>query len=245
MRSRFLAIFGSIVLSTVVLVSLALNGRVAAESEGLGGATPPTTVRISEPVPGEEANGDSTTPAISANGRFMAFASKAENLDPLFVNNFLQDIFIKDLETQVITRVVAFAQTGAPNGESRNPDISANGRFIVFETDATDFASQMELFDDNAGPDIYIYDRDNEFLDIISANWEQFEIANGPSYTPAVAAAGDVYRVVFVSEATNLHPNDTDTTPDIYVATLSPSSPQPLEMKLVSVNSLGVKGNAG
>ena len=96
MRSRFLAIIGSIVFSAVILVGLALNGRVAAEPEAPAGLVLPTTYRASENSAGEEGNGDSFTPAISANGRYIAFVSQANNLDPSDSNIF-QDIFIKDL----------------------------------------------------------------------------------------------------------------------------------------------------
>lgn len=243
MRSRLLAIFGSIFFSTVVLVSLALNGRVIAEPAGV--AAVPNTFRVSETSSGIVGDGDSTTPAISANGRYVAFASRAENLDPFVDDNFFQDIFVKDLQTQVITRVVSLFQTGSPNGDSRNPDISANGRFVAFETEATDFATLMEMVDDNNGTDIYIYDRENNFYDLVSADPNQFVIGDAPSYTPVVAAnSAGGYRVAFVSEAANLHPGDTDRIPDIYVFTYDPGTFS-YQMELVSVNSLGIKGNGG
>ena len=242
MRSKFLAIFGSILFSSALLVALGMNGRVAAKPEAaVGGAALPTTFRISESVAGDEANGESTMPALSANGRFAAFASKASNLDPQDTN-FFQDIFVTDLETKVITRVVDFVQTGSPNGDSFNPNISANGRFVAFETEATDFASSQELSDDNNGTDIYVYDTVNNSLNIVSADPEQFVIGNGPSYLPAVAGVGEGYRVAFVSEAANLSPDDTDSTPDIYVFTYDPSAFS-YDIQVVSVNTLGIKGN--
>ena len=170
MRSRFLAIFGSISFSFVVLVVLVMNGRVVAKSEAaVGGSTGvPTTFRL--PENGVEGNGDSTTPAISADGRFAAFASEATNLNPQeFDTNSFQDIFLYDLETTVITRVVGFIQTDSPNGDSKNPDISADGRFVAFESLATDLADG-DLFDNNNSSDVFVYDRDgfSNSLDMVS-----------------------------------------------------------------------------
>ena len=195
-----------------------MNGRVAAEPAGqvAGGGTLPTTFRVSEPGSGEEADGDSTIPAISANGRFVAFASQATNLDPLFDDNGFQDIFLKDLATDVITRVVGFSQTGTPNGDSKNPDVSADGRYVVFETLADDLTNG-EPGDFNESSDVFLYERDNTSsqLTLISMSNYEFSIGNGPSYLPSISANGR--RIAFVSEASNLTRDDTDVIADIFV----------------------------
>ena len=236
MRSRYLAIFGSTFFSVIILVALAMNGRVAAEPAGqvVGGATLPTTFRVSETASGEEGDGDSTIPAISANGRFVAFASQAGNLDLAFDANGFQDIFLKDLETKVITGLIGISQ-GLP-GNSTNPDVSASGHAVVFESEASNFGG--EFFDGDDQADIYIYLRDQQIYELLSQGIDGS--GNGPSYLPSISADGS--KVAFVSEASDLSPDDIDRVPDIYVVTVNQNG-FPENVEVVSVSSQGIKGN--
>jgi hypothetical protein len=86
-------------------------------------------ILISAAEDGEGGSGDSTNPAISANGRFVAFQSEAANLVDDDANGALSDIFIKDVERADIVRIDTPTKVLA-----QNPDISADGRFVVFET---------------------------------------------------------------------------------------------------------------
>ncbi|MEZ5843275.1 MAG: hypothetical protein R3D27_06015 [Hyphomicrobiaceae bacterium] len=81
---------------------------------------------------------ESTTPAISGDGRYVAFESSATNLVDGDTNGF-RDIFVKDMQTGVITLVSADAAGGQANGNNNNAEISADGRYVVFESLATQF----------------------------------------------------------------------------------------------------------
>src|SRR5947207_196032 len=97
-----------------------------------------TTARVSLSSAGAQADNGSYEPAISADGRFVAFESDARNLVPGDTNNS-RDIFIRDRMSGTTERV-SLSSTGAegdgtgffPTG--LRPAISANGRFVAFES---------------------------------------------------------------------------------------------------------------
>ena len=92
--------------------------------------------RVSTAAVGGESNGFSYEPAISADGRFVVFESDASNLVPGDTNGN-SDCFVKDCQTGAITRVSTAAAGGQSNRGSGDPAISADGRFVVFASDAS------------------------------------------------------------------------------------------------------------
>jgi Tol biopolymer transport system component len=90
------------------------------------------TTRVSVDSAGRQANGPSFIPSISADGRFVAFASDASDLVPGDTNG-ARDVFVHDLETGVTTRV-SVNSAGGQGGGSGDPSISADGRFVAFES---------------------------------------------------------------------------------------------------------------
>src|SRR5579862_528035 len=106
------------------------------------GCTPQTSV-VSVGLAGAAPDADSRSPSISADGRFVAFASDADNL-VLGDRNGLTDIFVRDTCTGVsagctpaTTRVSVAADGTEANGASDSPSISADGRYIAFDSQAT------------------------------------------------------------------------------------------------------------
>src|SRR6266508_2632853 len=95
-----------------------------------------TTERVSVDSAGNEADSHSFDPSISDDGRFVAFSSAADNLISGDANRFA-DIFLHDRETAE-TSLVSLNTTGLrANKNSSRPSISGDGRFIVFESDAS------------------------------------------------------------------------------------------------------------
>jgi Tol biopolymer transport system component len=113
----------------VTLVSLGVAGGVRPVTAG-------PTVRESLDSAGRQANGASFKAAISADGRFVAFESDATNL-VLGDTNGVADIFVRDVLTGRTTRVSVDSAGGQANGASFNAAISADGRFVAFESNAT------------------------------------------------------------------------------------------------------------
>jgi Tol biopolymer transport system component len=94
-----------------------------------------TTVRVSRSLRGGRLDGDSTLPALSGDGRYIAFASEATNIVDGDANRSA-DVFVFDREKET-TMLVSRAVNGAvANGASTNPSVSADGRFIAFQSDA-------------------------------------------------------------------------------------------------------------
>ncbi|HEX5649906.1 MAG TPA: hypothetical protein VFX69_09635, partial [Steroidobacteraceae bacterium] len=102
------------------------------------------TRRISETADGTAANGYSVQPALSGNGRYVAFVSAADNLAPGDTNGLI-DVFVKDLQTHSVERVSVSSSGTQGNGGSYEPALSADGRYVVFES----FASNLVPGDTN------------------------------------------------------------------------------------------------
>lgn len=94
------------------------------------------TERASLGPGGVQGNGGSFFPAISAGGRFVAFESGSTNLVPGHTNG-VNDVFVRDRQTST-TRRMRLGPSGVQgNGKSSGSAISADGRFVAFDSDAT------------------------------------------------------------------------------------------------------------
>jgi Tol biopolymer transport system component len=111
------------------------------------------TRRVSVSQAGAQADGDSLYPAISGNGRYVAFASEARNLLPgRDANGTLMDIFIRDLRRDRLRRVSLSSGGRQPAGASAASSLSATGRVIAFESSASDLVAG----DDNDAADVFL-----------------------------------------------------------------------------------------
>jgi Tol biopolymer transport system component len=177
---------------------------------------------------GVEADGASSPAAISADGRYVAFASTASNLvggD----TNLSSDVFLRDRPHGVTTRV-SLAQGGLPaNGGSFSPSISADGRLVAFSSDATN----LVLGDTNGVADVFVRDVLAGTTRRVSAGTTR-EQANGRSLHPVLTPDGRF--LVFASLATNLVLHDTNGHEDLFVHDLLSEKTQ-----LVSVDSDGLQ----
>lgn len=95
------------------------------------------TIRVSRAIGGGEPNGGSFHPAISANGRYVAFASDASNFVPNDRNG-VEDVFVTDLKDGTILLVSRTPRARPGNGKSRYPAISADGSLVAFQSEAAD-----------------------------------------------------------------------------------------------------------
>jgi len=176
------------------------------------------TIRASESESEEGGNGKSDRPALSGDGRYVAFFSDATNLLAGDTNNF-RDVYVKSLIDQSVARMGQPPAGGEPNGDNTRPAMSDDGRFVVFRSTATNLNSG----DTNLSEDIYLQDRDpdgNGIFDQGVAGIEfislGFTVAgDGNSSSPAIS--GDGRFVVFHSTATNIVAGDTNLQNDVFV----------------------------
>jgi Tol biopolymer transport system component len=168
------------------------------------------TVRASTDANGMQGNAPSDDPAISADGRHVTFRSQASNFVPFDTNWTSWDVFTKDLETEAITRDSVTAQGKQSNGASHDPVLSADGRYVAFQS----FASNLVAGDTNGAPDIFLRDRTTGSITRISITSHGGQ-ANGPSEDPAISDDGTL--VAFDSTASNLVGSDTNAASDVFV----------------------------
>ena len=140
--------------------------------------------RLISSAPGG-ANGPSSAPVLSADGTRVAFVSSASNL-VASDGNGAADIFLTDREGGV-TRVSVAADGGDPDGPSSNPDLSADGRFVVFESSATNLVAG----DTNGAPDVFVRDVQTGTTALVSTA-RGGGAANGASGSPAISASRGV-----------------------------------------------------
>jgi subtilisin family serine protease/Tol biopolymer transport system component len=171
------------------------------------------TERVSVASDGSEAIGgaSSSAPAISSDGRLVAFASSASNLVPGDTNN-ASDIFVHDRQTGVTERV-SVASDGSETGLfsfSSDPSISADGRYVAF----TSSGSTLVPDDTNNTTDVFVRDRQAGTTERVSVASDGSEAA---SFSMGTSISADGSLVAFASSAANLVPGDTNGQSDMFV----------------------------
>lgn len=185
-----------------------------------------TTVRISLSSLGIEGNSDSTRPRISGDGRFIVYESFSSNLVPNDTNNSY-DIFLFDRVNSITKRVSVQLGGLQANSNSYRPCLTTNGRYIAFESFATDLVPN----DTNNVEDVFVYDRITQETLRVSTSSVGTQ-GNGSSFDASISSLGDA--VAFASYASNLVASDTTSSSDIFINELFTS-----ETTMVSLNSLG------
>lgn len=163
---------------------------------------PAQTVRVSVASDGTQGNGYSFLPSISADGRYVAFVSRASNLASGDTND-LADIFLHDTQTNQITRISIASDGTQGNGESWAPAVSADGRYVAFQTDANNLVDG----DTNAATDIFVRDTQANQITRVSVASDGTQ-GDRASYGADISADGQF--VAFVSDADNLVGGDTN-----------------------------------
>jgi len=191
-------------------------------------AAPGDTHRVSEGT--TEANAISYSSDITADGQYIVFASLASNLVE-GDTNAVADIFLRNTQTGTTTRISMATGSAEADGESERPVISANGRYIAFESDATNLVSS----DSNGQSDVFIYDTQTDTTTRISVGAGGVE-GNGRSVKAAISASGQY--VAFYSSATTLVAGDVNGKEDVFVHDLQASTTH-----LISTATNGTQGN--
>jgi Tol biopolymer transport system component len=158
---------------------------------------------------GTHADADSSNPALSADGRFVAFESQATNLVPGDTNQ-ASDVFVHDRQSGTTIRASIASDGSEANGDSFLAALSADGSVVAFESRA----SNLVVGDTNATADIFVHDRGSGTTTRVSIASDGTQ-ADRTSYLAAVSGHGDT--VAFASEATNLVPGDTNGVHDVFV----------------------------
>lgn len=178
---------------------------------------------------GAQANHHSKYAVISDDGRYVVYQSLANNL----VNgddNQMWDVYLRDRQEGVTELISRSLDGGVGSMESQRPSISADGRFVAFES----WADDLVAADENYYSDVFVMDRHTGQVELMSVghDGQQADYVNGGAVISA-----DGRFVAFSSLAGNLVPNDHNQTYDVYMRDRQSNRTQ-----LISIN---VDGQAG
>lgn len=149
---------------------------------------------------GAPANGSSSRGCLSADGRYVVFLSDASNLVPGDTNG-LQDVFRFDRMTKSTERVnVSSEGAQADKAWSHPPSVSADGRYVVFISSATNLVPG----DTNGTEDVFLRDMDTKRTTRVSVSSTGAQLAE---QSAAGAISGDGSQIVFVTRSDNVLPN--------------------------------------
>lgn len=146
---------------------------------------------------------------VNADGRFVAFSS----LDPALVaedTNGTWDVFVRDCETRVVTRVSVRTDGLQGNGSSGTPAISADGRYVAFAS----LADTLVRADRNGAWDIFVHDRVTGITERASVDVDGLERSGGSA---APSLSHDGRYVAFESVAEGLVADDSNGVSDVFV----------------------------
>jgi Tol biopolymer transport system component len=169
-------------------------------------------------------------PALSADGKIVAFSSGAPEL-VAGDDNGVSDVFVHDVTTGVTERVSVRSDGTQGDGASTEPAISADGRYVAFRSAATNLVDD----DENGFADVFVHDRVAGTTERVSVRTDGTE-GTGVSSAPSIDASGT--RIVFESSGPLVSPADWNAFTDIYLRDLSTGT-----TVLVSSFENGLAGN--
>ena len=171
-----------------------------------------TTARVSRGGSGAQGNAPSYLAALDGDGGLVAFESDATNLVRPDTNK-VSEVFARDLDRRSTERASANTDGGQPNGYCGSPDVSRDGRWVAFAGNATNLVDG----DTNGASDVFVRDRARGTTVRVSVDSDGTQ-GNGYSSSPSLSRTGRY--VAFTSSATNLVPDDTNGTADVFVRDL-------------------------
>lgn len=197
------------------------------------------TVRASVSSDGTQGNDASQFGvSLSADGRYVAFESKASNLVSSDTNG-TSDVFVHDLQMGETIRVSIASDGTQGNDSSFEPSTSADGRYVAFVSSSNNLVNA----DTNNQPDIFIHDiqTGETFRISVASDGSQSKGVEG-SYAPSISSDGRY--VAFYSFAANLVNGDTNAIGDVFVRDLQGCSDKPEDMTLTKPKRYAVVAKA-
>lgn len=186
------------------------------------------------------ANGDSDSASVSADGRYVAFTSNANNLSAIDTSTTFS-VYVRDTVTNTTTLASRqSASLGGANadGSSSRPSISADGRYVAFLS----FAGNLSTVDTNAAADVYVRDTVAETTTLVSRQSpvDGGAVADSGASQPAISADGR--HVAFISSSDNLSTSDDDTVGNIYVRDLDTDTTTLVSRRSAADGAAGANG---
>jgi Tol biopolymer transport system component len=189
------------------------------------------TRRVSLSSQGAQANRSCYGPAISADGRLVAFETASSNLVAQDTNKYYMDVFVRNLVSGRTKRVSVASSGAQGDGDSFIPSFSADGRLVAFQSEA----SNLVAGDRGHGGDVFVHNRATGRTRLVSRSSSG---AQGNAYSQFPAISPDGRFIAFSSYASNLVAHDTNRKGDVFVSDLLTG-----QTRRVSVSTAGVQGD--
>ncbi|PWK32071.1 TolB family protein [Actinoplanes xinjiangensis] len=205
------------IFTTMVVTGVMTTAAVAPSAPARAGPVPaaaavayPDPVRVSVSSLGVQGIDLSWDPALSADGRFVAFVSASDTLVPGDTND-TADIFVRDMRTGATTRVNVSSSGEQAGDYSTQPVISADGRYVAFGSTATNLVPGVV----RGAWEVYLRDRWAGTTRQVSLNNSGEQAGEGLTVAGGISADGRY--VSFMSYNDQLVPGDTNGTQDAFV----------------------------
>ncbi len=169
-----------------------------------------TRTLVSVALDGTYPDDTSGEPAISSDGRYVAFSSDATNLVPDDTND-VTDVFVRDMVTNTTTRVSVDPAGNEVQDPSYTPSISADGRYVEFTSESDDLSPK----DDNLDTDAYVFDRQTHAVTLASV----VKGVQGDFGITDAVISGNGHFVAFTTD-TDLNAGDQNWSDDVYLKNL-------------------------
>ncbi len=190
---------------------------------------------------------NSNNAQISASGRYVVWDTQATNFDVINDNNSDRDVYRRDLGSAGLETILISRRSGIAgvkgNGDSTRPTVSSDGRFVCFQTAATNLPSTTLEGAPDTSSQLDIYVRDTATgattrVSVSKAGDPAEPNPNGICENAMISADGTT--VVYRSLASNLVQEDDGTTADIFVRNLNAGTTE-----ILSVHSSGAQAGNG
>ena len=178
---------------------------------------------------GNPANAPCNASSISANGRFVGFDSRATNLVAGVANGYY-NCFVRDRQNGTTTCVSVASNGALGNSNSDSPQLSADGRFVAFESDASNLVSG----DSNGQTDVFLRDLQTGQTTRVSVSASGGQL-NDFSWVGLSSISGDGSVIAFHNDSPNVVPGITNIVGHVYVRDLG---------SVTNAGSLAIAGNA-
>lgn len=191
------------------------------------------TELVSKTADQTAATGDSQYPSVTPDGRYVAFESQATNLTSPPDANVSSNVFVRDTKTGKTVKVSTGLNGAEANGFSADPDITPDGRYVAFESSASNLVKG-----DVPSLSVEIFVKDLKTGRTTRLSKQQGPQEYSGEYEPSISADGST--VAFASGRADLVKNDTNDSTDVFVWKRSTQ-----KIIRVSVSSSGGQGGTG
>ncbi|WP_405589467.1 TolB family protein [Streptomyces sp. NBC_01092] len=192
-------------------VAVFAGALIATTATAASSAPAPRTERVTLTSTGQQGDGDSYGAQFSADGRFAAFTAYATNLVPGDTNGHA-DVFVRDLRKGTVERISVASDGTQADMPSSTAAISADGRYVLFRSNARNLVPWDPPPTNDAAEDVYLHDRRTGSTERISVGFD-----GGSAFSAGAHMSADARYIVFNAKADRMESGARDLFGAVYV----------------------------